>query len=1194
MNATNAVGRLRLYARLAQATQAGTRRQLSDTRVFSSDDALGSSDGLSNTADPTESSAASLAGIMDPASVLAALDPIIMKHCGTGHCAASCKVSRDGQELWRARVSVPWPKEMAFEAEASSKKGSLLLASAQMCSALQELGILDSKIFKREPPHEAAGEPCPARTRPYVVTRPCSPGQACALTPSTTFAGQLSNTEAQMMARRNLTTPSQRLKSWTEKRELSRAKSIVHNIYAYVCKLKEDRSLMASYNSNVEQGKVCLWTSTVTVKWPCELAFEGSARNKAEAEALAAAALVRYLVEKGHVDKDLSPKTISDQEVRRQKSQRFAPVPVVLPETFIPDMQEILSDFETVVANAPHLPDDEIEEQAAGGDMVPDNVGSGEKIVHDVMTGQLLRPSSQACGRRDLSLMAKLEKSWNYSYHRARRELPIFSRREDIVSAIHRERVVVICGETGSGKTTQVPQFIFEDYIRGGQGSRCNIVVTQPRRIATISMAKRVALERDEELSDTIGYQVRLKKQLLASRGGILFCTVGILLRHLQQNVKLQGVSHVIVDEVHERDVCTDFLLVLLREVLSINHELKVILMSATIDTEKFSEYFDNAPIIKIAGKTHPVTQFFLEDLVSEEIVTAEVLQKYGSDPVRMVPDVLTYIMEMKPPGAILCFLPGWNEINKVRGELCKRAPAKFHDWILPLHSRLRYEDQQKIFKTPPADVRKVILATNIAETSITVNDVVYVVDTGLQREQRFNPSTGVSLLGTFATSKASVQQRAGRAGRVRPGESYHLYMKGELQSWEQCKRPEIQTTDLTRVVLDCKLFCPTMSVEDVLSLALDPPAPEMIAKAIKDLQVMGLMDANAELTDLGHHVVHFTTAPQLAKATIIGALLGCLDSVVSIVTLLSESSNLFTTRNADGARGSSQKIKLCYDKTGTSDHFALSQIFSHWNQMMPGAEQQSFCQRNDLNPFCLELSKGMGEELVRTLKRVLANSGETSPEQTIKREWGLNFNSRLHHRELALAAMTAGFYPNVLRVLQGKIKKNQVIREGVEFACLDLKLAAVSEDSLLHRVPPQYEHPWLAYYSALQPSEYQPTTVYDCSMITSLHLLLFAGLGVHIIEDYVFDAHAKAPSKTDRGCLLIDEQRLLAFRCSERDADLIWRWRRMLDYMLDLHLSMHQSAELCPEEAFLRRELWPRIVDATSNLLSRHSTGKP
>ncbi|KAH7980700.1 hypothetical protein HPB49_018382 [Dermacentor silvarum] len=230
-----------------------------------------------------------------------------------------------------------------------------------------------------------------------------------------------------------------------------------------------------------------------------------------------------------------------------------------------------------------------------------------------------------------------------------------------------------------------------------------------------------------------------------------------------------------------------------------------VILTSATINTDMYSEYFDDAPVIVIPGKAHPVTQFFVDDLVSENIVTAQAFRKCGSDAVRIVPDVFMHIVEMKPSEAIFCFLPGWNEINTVRAELCERAPAKFNDWILPLHASLRYQEQQKIFANLPADVRKVILSTSLAESTINVDDVVYVVDTGHHRGQRFNPSAGVSLLGTFPTSTASVQQGAGRVGRVQPGESHHLFTQDEFLSWDQFKRPEIQTTDLTTVVLDCK-----------------------------------------------------------------------------------------------------------------------------------------------------------------------------------------------------------------------------------------------------------------------------------------------------------------------------------------------------------------------------------------------------
>ncbi|KAK8773469.1 hypothetical protein V5799_011998 [Amblyomma americanum] len=605
--------------------------------------------------------------------------------------------------------------------------------------------------------------------------------------------------------------------------------------------------------------------------------------------------------------------------------------------------------------------------------------------------------------------------------------------------------------------------------------------------------------------------------------------------------------------------------------------------MSATINADKFSEYFNGAPIIRIPGKIHPVTQYFLEDLVADNLVPQDALRKAASDPVRIVPEVLTFIMETKPPGAVLCFLPGWSEITWVRNELCKVAPARFHEWILPLHSQLRYREQQRIFETPPPDVRKVILCTNLAETSITVDDVVYVVDAGLQREQRFCPSTGISLLGTFPTSQASARQRMGRAGRLRPGESYHLYTRTDLASREQFALPEMQATDLTRVVLDCKLFCPSRNVKDILVLAPDPPTPERIEKAIKDLQGMGMMDANEELTDLGHYVIHFATAPQLAKAIIYSALFGCLDPVVAIAAILSESAKLFNKDTQKTSKG--KQVKACYEQTQTSDHIALSQIFDHWNFLGDDPdEQQSFCRHNALNAFCLELSKGQCMEFEGQLMRCMRV--DPSPVAGEK-EWGLAVNSRSDRCELTLAVLTAGLYPNVLRVLNGRIQNS------IEFACLDQRRATISEESLLHRVPPVYEHPWLVYYSALQPSKHQLITMYDCSMVSSLHLLLFAGQGVHIIEDYIFDARSQAPTASNKACLIIDEQQLLTFRCSKRDADLLWRWRRMLDYMLDLHLSLDENIERCAEETYLRRELWPRIVDATAALLSQHQSGR-
>ncbi|KAH6945567.1 hypothetical protein HPB50_009018 [Hyalomma asiaticum] len=452
---------------------------------------------------------------------------------------------------------------------------------------------------------------------------------------------------------------------------------------------------------------------------------KAASRNKSKAEALAIMGIVKYLLEDDRVNKDLNPKTASDRGPRQQRKQRLAPVPVALPESFGPSMEEILTVFDDLVASTPYLHDNIFNGSI---ELFPNEAGNFDVPAFDIITGRPPKPSDEFNRCRDRERYFKAEISWNGTYQWASKDVPILTPRGgQITSAVYRERMVAICGGTGSGKTTQVPHFALEDQ---GQGSRCNIVITPPRRLSAISMARRVATERTKDLSDIAGYKVEFSMQLLALRGGLLFCTVGIFLRYLQHNSKLRGLSDVIVDEDHERDVCTDFLLVLLRESHAVNSTTNVIIMSATINTDKFSEYFDGAPVLKSTGRTHPEAQFFLEDLISEGIVTTEPAEKCHDEPVKMVPDVLTDIMEMKPPCAILSFLPGWNKINKVRQELCKRAPADFHDWILPLRSRIQHQVYYKIFGNPPSEVRKVILTTNIAETSITVNDVVYAVDT--------------------------------------------------------------------------------------------------------------------------------------------------------------------------------------------------------------------------------------------------------------------------------------------------------------------------------------------------------------------------------------------------------------------------------------------------------------------------------
>ncbi|KAG0411549.1 hypothetical protein HPB47_011328 [Ixodes persulcatus] len=964
-------------------------------------------------------------------------------------------------------------------------------------------------------------------------------------------------------------------------------KTATNNIYAIVCRDRDDPGLRPEYEYKATEAHsgTLMWEATVRVRWPCDLAFEGRGNSKSEAQRQAASALLEYLEENGHVDCHGSPVTCSESERKALESTRHGPIKVSLPSACVPTMRKLLDEFETVVSNAKPLPDTEDSLEDDLDDDSKDPYGSVAEPMRDIMTGRPLSVTSEEFDfERSKELYCNLEEASsesNSSMNAVRKSLPIYEFREQIVRTVENNRVVVLTGETGSGKTTQVPQFIFEEFIRRDEGAKCNVVVTQPRRISAISMAARIAKERGEELGESVGFQVRLSKQLLRQRGGVLFCTTGILLRHLQGNPTLRGISHVLVDEVHERDVCTDFLLVLLRDVLRVNPTLQVVVMSATVSAEKFSRYFGGAPMLKIPGKIHPVKQYFLDDIRHLQMVPP-VVSKANADSVKYVPDVVAHLMRHQPPGAILVFLPGWNEISRVRTALCKRLQPPDWDWVLPLHSRLPFKEQQRIFDTPPPGVRKVILSTNLAETSLTVEDVVYVVDSGLHRDQRYDPLLGVPLLGTFATSRSSARQRLGRAGRVGPGECYHLFTREELEAREEFPRPEMQTTALTKVVMDCKLFCPTTPVGDLLSLAPDPPAPEMIRKAMADLQAMGIMDAEEELTELGHCLVHFGMAPQLAKALVYAAFFGCLGPVLSLAALLSETSNLFTDRESSSK--SIRWVKACHDPSMRSDHLALAEIFSRWSQLDSPLEQHRFCQQHSLNIFCLKTAQGLKQEFEKSLTRSLMLT------ETLKGSGVELFDGKSWcMAPLVSGVLTAALYPQVLRVCKGRLKgRNQLMRNAVDFVCLNSKRSIVSEESLLHRKPPEYEHPWLVYLSAMKPSEHQPTTVYDCTLVTSLHLILFAGLSLDLAEDYVFDAATQSQMATDQACLFIDNQRLLAFRCGREEAELMWRWRRMLDYMMDLHLSLRQIEELNQEEEHLQRNLWPRIVEATAEILAR------
>lgn len=318
---------------------------------------------------------------------------------------------------------------------------------------------------------------------------------------------------------------------------------------------------------------------------------------------------------------------------------------------------------------------------------------------------------------------------------------------------------MVIKGDTGCGKTTQVPQFIIDHLSEKGLASECNIVVTQPRRISAISLAQRLAVERGEVVGDVIGYQVRLQQVLPKQQGAVLFCTTGILLKKLQNNPALKGCSHVIVDEAHERNVDTDMILALLKRAIQKNSSLKVIIMSATINAELFQEYF-NCSAVEVPGRLYPVKMNFLEDIMNLGIPIKNQENSVEDAPfldLEQITDLIQYIDRNKQPGAILCFLPGWSHIQRIQHNL-KNYQSTLN--IIPLHSKIPLDDQSKIFKTAAKGVRKVILATDIAETGITVPDVVYVIDSARHKQMRWNEHKGLSSIDTHWVTKANINQR--------------------------------------------------------------------------------------------------------------------------------------------------------------------------------------------------------------------------------------------------------------------------------------------------------------------------------------------------------------------------------------------------------------------------------------------------
>src|SRR5689334_7644109 len=443
--------------------------------------------------------------------------------------------------------------------------------------------------------------------------------------------------------------------------------------------------------------------------------------------------------------------------------------------------------------------------------------------------------------------------------------LPIVARRDEIRAAVERHAVVIVCGETGSGKTTQLPKMLLEM-------GRSRIGHTQPRRIAARSVAARIAEELGTELGDLVGCKVRFHDQV-GPRTAIKLMTDGILLAETQGDRELAAYDTIILDEAHERSLNIDFLLGYMKRLVQRRADLRVLVTSATIDAERFSRHFNDAPVIEVSGRLYPVE-------VRHRPVGGDSEDTTRDEEEAALADAVDELCR-EGPGDILVFLPGEREIRDAADTL--RRHGVRHAEILPLYARLSAAEQDRVFK--PAGARRIVLATNVAETSLTVPRIRYVVDTGDARVKRYSYRNKVEMLRVEPISQAAARQRAGRCGRVANGVCVRLYSEEDFAKRPQFTDPELLRSSLASVILRAK----SLGLDEVENFPfLDPPTPRAIADGYALLQELNAVDDDKRLTPVGEELARLPLDPSVARMLVAARGEGCLEQVLIIAAALS------------------------------------------------------------------------------------------------------------------------------------------------------------------------------------------------------------------------------------------------------------------------------------------------------------------
>ncbi|KAJ1406256.1 RNA helicase, DEAD-box type, Q motif [Sesbania bispinosa] len=559
-----------------------------------------------------------------------------------------------------------------------------------------------------------------------------------------------------------------------------------------------------------------------------------------------------------------------------------------------------------------------------------------------------------------------------------RKKLPIYPYRDELLKAVHDHQVLVIVGETGSGKTTQIPQYLHEaGYTKHGM-----IACTQPRRVAAMSVAARVSQEMGVKLGHEVGYSIRFE-DCTSEKTILKYMTDGMLLREFLGEPDLASYSVVMVDEAHERTLSTDILFGLVKDISRFRPDLKLLISSATLDAEKFSDYFDSAPIFKIPGRRYPVEINFTKapeaDYLDAAIVTS--LQ----------------IHVTQSPGDILVFLTGQEEIETAEEILKHRTRGlgtKIAELIIcPIYANLPTELQAKIFEPTPEGARKVVLATNIAETSLTIDGIKYVIDPGFCKMKSYNPRTGMESLLVTPISKASAMQRAGRSGRTGPGKCFRLYTAYNFHNdLEDNTVPEIQRTNLANVVLTLK----SLGIHDLLHFDfMDPPPAEALLKALELLFALSALNKLGELTKVGRRMAEFPLDPMLSKMIVASEKYKCSDEIISIAAMLSVGNSIFYRPkdkqvHADNAR-------LNFHTGNVGDHIALLKVYNSWKETNYSTQ---WCYENYIQVRSMKRARDIRDQLSGLLERV-----------------EIEVTSNSNDLDAIKKSITSGFFPHSARL---------------------------------------------------------------------------------------------------------------------------------------------------------------------------------